>query len=198
MVQNADKQKQFITDASHELKTPLTVITTSLRVLEMEAGRQKWIDKTRARVDRMCDLVNDFVTLSRLDEEKPAFRVVEVDISEVVGETAESFRDFAAAQRHPLEPEIAPSLRCQGDEYAIRQMASALPDNAVKYTDYGGEITRRLEAAKKGVTLRASNLCAGLGGDVGPPFWPLLPSGRLPFQADGQLWHRPFHRPERR
>lgn len=162
VVKNAEKQKQFITDASHELKTPLTVMTTSLKVLEMEVGRQKWIDKTQAQVDRMRDLVNDLVTLSRLDEEKPDLQMAEFDISEVVGETAESFRDFAAAQGHPLELKIAPGLWYRGDEYAIRQLVSVLLDNAVKYTDHGGGITLCLEAEKKGVALRVSNPCAGL------------------------------------
>lgn len=162
VVKNAEKQKQFITDASHELKTPLTVMTTSLKVLEMEVGQQKWIDKTQGQVDRMRDLVNDLITLSRLDEEKPAFQVAEFDISEVVSETAESFRDFAAAQGHPLELEIVPGLRCRGNEYAVRQMVSVLLDNAVKYADHGGRITLRLEAAKKGVVLRVSNPCAEL------------------------------------
>lgn len=162
VVKNAEKQKQFITDASHELKTPLTVMTTSLKVLEMEVGQQKWIDKTQAQVDRMRDLVNDLITLSRLDEEKPAFQTVEFSISEAVAETAESFRDYAVAQGHPLELEIAPGLRYRGDEYAVRQLVSVLLDNAVKYADRGGKIALSLEPSKKGVTLRVSNPCAGL------------------------------------
>lgn len=162
MVKNAEKQKQFITDASHELKTPLTVVTTSLKVLEMEVGQQKWIDKAQAQVDRMRDLVNDLVTLSRLDEEKPPLQTAEFNISETVSETAESFRDFAAARGHPLELAIVPALRYRGDEYAVRQLVSVLLDNAVKYADHGGEITLSLEPAKKGVVLRVSNPCAGL------------------------------------
>ena len=71
VVRSVEKQKQFITDASHELKTPLTVITTSLKVLEMEVGEQKWIDKAQAQAEKMGHLVGDLVTLSRLDEEKP-------------------------------------------------------------------------------------------------------------------------------
>lgn len=161
-VKSVEKQKRFITDASHELKTPLTVIAASLKVLEMEVGRQKWIDKAQAQTEHMTRLVNDLVTLARLDEEKPPLRFVRFDISGVVAETAESFRDFAAAKGHPLEIDVAPGLSCRGDEYAIRQLVSVLLDNAVKYADSGGSIRFRLEAAPKGAVLRVSNPCAGL------------------------------------
>ena len=63
------QKKQFITDAGHELKTPITVIATSLKVLEMEVGKQKWIDKAMLQTEKLTELVNSLVTLSRMDEE---------------------------------------------------------------------------------------------------------------------------------
>ncbi|MGE4277753.1 MAG: sensor histidine kinase [Lawsonibacter sp.] len=162
VVKSVEKQKQFITDASHELKTPLTVITTSLKVLEMEVGRQKWIDKAQAQADKMRDLVNDLITLSRLDEEKPALQLADFDLSSAVTETAESFRDFAAAQGHVLEIVVSPGLTYRGDEYAIRQLVSILLDNAVKYAAEGGPIRLTLEPAKKGAVMRVFNSCQGL------------------------------------
>ena len=81
VVRSAEQQKQFITDAGHELKTPLTVITTCLSVLEMETGKNKWIDKIQAQTDKMRDLVNDLVTLSRMDEERPPVIMADFDIS---------------------------------------------------------------------------------------------------------------------
>jgi len=161
-VKSVEKQKQFITDASHELKTPLTVLATSLKVLEMEVGPQKWLDKACAQTEKMSELVNDLVTLARLDEEKPPLRFVSFDISGVITETAESFQSFAAARGHALEVDIAPGLSYCGDEYAVRQLVSILLDNAVKYTDTGGGIRLSLEKTKKGVVLRTSNPCAGL------------------------------------
>ena len=161
-VKSVEKQKQFITDASHELKTPLTVIATSLKVLEMEVGQQKWIDKAQGQTKKMSELVNDLVTLARLDEEKPPLRFVRLDLTGLVTETAESFRDFAAARGHALEADIAPGLSCCGDEYAIRQLVSVLLDNAVKYADDGGTIRLELEKSKKNLVLRTSNPCAGL------------------------------------
>lgn len=70
VVKASEKQKQFITDAGHELKTPITVIATSLKVLEMESGENKWIDKSLAQTEKLRDLVNSLVSLSRLDEDK--------------------------------------------------------------------------------------------------------------------------------
>ncbi len=162
VVRNAERQKQFITDASHELKTPLTVIRTCLKVLEMEVGQQKWIDKAQAQADRMGELVGDLVTLSRLDEEKPALRVALFSLSEAVAETVESFRDFAGAEGHALETELAPELRIRGDEYAIRQLVAILLDNAVKYAAEGSAIGLRLARVKRGAVLTMRNACTGL------------------------------------
>lgn len=159
VAQSVERQKQFITDASHELKTPLTVITTSLKVLEMDVGPQKWIDKAQDQVEHLRELVNQLVTLSRLDEEKPPLTLTEFNISEAVQETAESFRDFAAANHRALELEVAGELTYYGDEYAIRKLVSILMDNAVKYSDEGGRIRLTLEKAKKGIILRAFNTC---------------------------------------
>lgn len=161
-VKSVEKQKQFITDASHELKTPLTVIATSLKVLEMEMGPQKWIGKAQAQTEKLSELVNDLVTLARLDEEKPPVRFARFDISGLVMETAGSFQDFAAAKGHTLEIDIAPGLSCCGDEYAVRQLVSILLDNAIKYADDGSAIRFHLEKSKKGLVLRTSNPCTGL------------------------------------
>ncbi|MCI8442988.1 MAG: GHKL domain-containing protein [Provencibacterium sp.] len=161
-VKSMEKQKQFITDASHELKTPLTVIATSLKVLEMEVGEQKWIGKAQTQTEKMSELVNNLVTLARLDEEKTPLRFVRFDISSMVVEIAESFRDFAAARGHTLEVDAISGLSCCGDEYALRQLVSILLDNAVKYADDGGTIRLSLERSKKGMVLKASNPCAGL------------------------------------
>lgn len=162
VAQSVEKQKQFITDASHELKTPLTVITTSLKVLEMDVGPQKWIDKAQDQVEHLKKLVNQLVTLSRLDEEKPPLTLTQFSISEAVQETAESFRDFAAANNRILELAIARELTYYGDEYAIRQLVSILMDNAVKYSDENGRICLTLEKTKKGILLRAFNTCPGM------------------------------------
>lgn len=159
IIQNMEKQKRFITDASHEPKTPLTVINTSLKVLEMESGKSKWIDKIQGQTDKLTHLVNDLVTLSRLDEEKPPLQLHDFDSSAAVLEVVDSFRDYAAAQGHTITAEIPPGLVYHGDEYAVRQLTSILLDNAVKYTDPGGEIRVGLSREKRGIRIKTENPC---------------------------------------
>ena len=159
VVRSAERQKQFITDASHELKTPITVIATSLRVLEMETGRQKWIDKAQAQTEKLTELVNSMVTLSRMDEEESALKMETFAVSEAVEETAESFRDFARSEGRELRLSVAPGLTYRGDEYAVRQLVSILLDNAVKYALPETPISLSMEKARKGVILRSSNRC---------------------------------------
>ena len=162
VVKASEKQKQFITDAGHELKTPITVIATSLKVLEMESGENKWIDKSLAQTEKLRDLVNSLVSLSRMDEEQSPLKMCDFSLSDAVSEIVGSFADFAAANCHMLTAEIAPEILYHGDEYAIRQMVSILLDNAVKYASDGSPIRLTLEKGKKGPVLRTVNCCEGL------------------------------------
>ena len=171
VVRSAEQQKQFITDASHELKTPITVIATSLKVLEMETGKQKWIDKAMAQTEKLTGLVNSLVTLSRMDEEDSPLKMEDFPVSDAVSETAESFRELAESKGHALVLSIAPGLTYHGDEYAVRQLVSILLDNAVKYAADGSPITLSLEKARRGVVLRTSNGCDAQDGlDTGKLF----------------------------
>lgn len=163
VVQSAQRQKRFITDAGHELKTPITVISTSLRVLEMEVGKQKWIDKAQAQTEKLTALVNSLVTLSRMDEEESPLKMSPFSISEAVTQTAESFRDFAAERGLGLNVSAAPALTYCGDEYAVRQLVSILMDNAVKYAAAQSDIAVTLEKARHGVRLAVSNACEPIG-----------------------------------
>lgn len=163
VVKSTRQQKQFITDASHELKTPLTVMTASLKVLEMEVGQSKWIDKATAQTQKMTELVNSLVTLSRMDEEQPPAAMTEFNLSAAVGETVDSFRDSAEAEGHPIKAEITDGIFYCGDETAMRQLVSILMDNALKYALPDGEIALSLKREHRGIILRQSNPCEELG-----------------------------------
>lgn len=165
VVQSQKQQKQFITDASHELKTPITVIATSLKVLEMEVGQQKWIDKARSQTEKLRELVNSLVTLSRMDEEDSPLKFEHFSISDALQETVDSFADYAESNSHALKVTITPDLDFYGDEYAIRQLASILLDNAVKYAAAGSDITFSLVKNKKHLLLKTSNVCQNLDED---------------------------------
>ena len=162
VVRSARQQKQFITDASHELKTPLTVMTTSLKVLEMEVGRSKWIDKATAQTEKMTELVNSLVTLSRMDEEEPPITFADFDLSAAVAETVDSFRDSAEAEGHPFRTEIDESIVFHGDEASLRQLVSILMDNALKYALPGGEIALSLKKERREIILKQCNPCEEL------------------------------------
>lgn len=157
-IQAIEKQKQFITDAGHELKTPITVISTSLTVLEMEVGQQKWIDKAKVQIEKLMELVNNLVTLSKMDEECPPLKFTSFDISNAISETAESFRDSIEIKGIRYTTEITSGLQYSGDEYSIRQLVSILMDNAVKYTE-DGVITLSLKESKKAVLIKVINTC---------------------------------------
>lgn len=160
VAESYEKQKRFITDASHELKTPITVIATSLRVLEMETGKQKWIDKAKNQTEKLTELVNSLVSLSRLDEEKSPLKFSEFNISDAVKETAESFCDFAESNGKKLEISVEPDITYNGDEYAVRQLVSVLTDNAIKYADPSSPILVSLEKSKKKIVIKTENACA--------------------------------------
>lgn len=102
------------------------------------------------------------MTLSRMDEEESPLKLSDFAVSEAVEETAESFRDFARSQGHPLELAIVPGLTYCGDEYAVRQLVSILLDNAVRYALPETPIRFVLEKGKRGVVLRCSNACTPL------------------------------------
>ncbi|MBE6827615.1 MAG: HAMP domain-containing histidine kinase [Ruminococcaceae bacterium] len=156
------QQKQFITDAGHELKTPITVIATSLTVLEMEVGRQKWIDKAKAQTEKLGELVNSLVSLSRMDEEETPVKIHSFDISAAVKETAESFREYTESQGRRLALSIPDGLSYNGDEYMVRRLCSILIDNAIKYSVKDSEIEFSLEKAKSGIVIKSTNECDSL------------------------------------
>ncbi len=168
MLKNAQRQKQFITDASHELKTPITVIATSLTVLEMEVGKQKWIDKAMVQTEKLKALVNSLVTLARMDEEESPLKFADFDASSAIAETAESFVDFAQSKGFSLVLDIDDKLSYRGDEYAVRQLVSILLDNAIKYAAPGSEISFSLKKSgvfAKGICIRTQNSCENLDPD---------------------------------
>ena len=159
IVRSTERQKQFITDAGHELKTPITVITTSLKVLEMETGQSKWIDKIAAQTEKLKKLVNSLVKLSKIDENESPLTFADFPISDAVQETANSFTDFAQAAGRILNVSVTPNLTYHGDEYAVRQLVSVLLDNAVKYAPENTAITFSLKKEKKGVLITTENEC---------------------------------------
>ncbi len=161
IAQSYEKQKQFITDANHELKTPLTLILTNLDIVESELGHSEWLDDIRAEGQRMSALVAQLTALSRLDEDTPQMPTTEFSFSDVCSDTVSEFAPLIDRKGLKLTAYIQPELSARGDEGAIRRLVTILIDNAVKYCDAGGDIT--LSASSKWLTeLRVENSCAGV------------------------------------
>lgn len=154
--ENYEKQKQFITDAGHELKTPLTIIDADAEVLEMDIGENEWLADIQMQTKRLAQLTNSLIQLSRM-EEQPQIEKIEFPISDVVEETVEMFQALAKTQNKNLSSRIQPMLSLNGDEKAISQLVTILLDNAVKYSDDGGKIEVTLEKQKNLIRLSVFN-----------------------------------------
>jgi signal transduction histidine kinase len=142
------RQKQFVTDASHELKTPLTIISANVDILEMEGQENQWTASIRNQVKRLRKLTEQMVTLSRMEEEDK-LQLAECSLADLAAEAAALFAPLAKAQDKKLTLDIQEVPACRGDEEKLRQMLSLLLDNALKYTPEQGEICLKLEPAKK-------------------------------------------------
>ena len=140
VAESYEKQKQFITDANHELKTPLTLILSNLDIVEADVGKNEWLDDIRSESERMGLLINQMVTLCRMDESDTPLALADVDLSGVVDDTVSEFQALAADRKKKLTASVEPGVHCRGDEALLRRLAAILMDNAVKYCDAGGEI----------------------------------------------------------
>ena len=137
---NIERQKRFITDAGHELKTPLASIATSADIAAMEHEGDEWIAHIQKQTVRLTRLVGDLVALSRLDEEVPFPEKAAFSLSDAAWETAEPFAALAKAKEKRYRQNIEEGLSFHGDRNAVQQMLSILLDNAVRYSDEKGEI----------------------------------------------------------
>ena len=144
------KQKEFITNASHELKTPLTIISANNELLEMDYGENDSTNEIDKQVKKLTGLTNDLVSLSRMDEvNKDQLVMIEFPISDVVSEIAESFVPLAEANGLSLETDIQKNISYHGDEKSLRQLISILLDNAIKYANSDLPIRLTMKNDKK-------------------------------------------------
>ena len=161
-MRNLEMQKQFITNAGHELKTPLTAISTSADVLAMELEDDEWVRNIRTQSARLSKLVADLVTLSRLDEENPLPEKARFSLSDALWEAADSFAPLIRAAGKGYSQSIEDGLSLSGDRAAVQQTASILLDNALKYTPEGGGISLRAFRSGRRNIIEVSNTCEGL------------------------------------
>ena len=155
-IRNMEQQKQFITNASHELKTPLTVIATNMELLQMESGNNRWVLSTQKQTAQLRRLVDELVYLSRMEEEHPTLEMEAFDPAEMLKETAEPFTAMAEFNGREMTVTAEEGLQITGDKASIQRLMSILCDNALKYAD-DGTITAEIFGEGKNVVLRVSN-----------------------------------------
>lgn len=160
VAESYEKQKRFITDAGHELKTPLTIISADADLVELECGENQWLTDIRRQAQRLTGLTNDLIYLSRMEEENPTLQTIEFPISDVAEEMVQSFQAPTRSQEKELTVSIQPMLSYTGDEKAIRQLVSILMDNALKYAPPGGKLSVGLERRGRSLQLTVSNTTA--------------------------------------
>ena len=172
--ENMQMQKRFVADASHELKTPLTVIDANAAVLEQSIGQNKWLDYIKEQTGRMSGLVNELLQLSDLEEGKGAAppQREKYDASEAVMAAALPFESVAFERGVTLETDTPDALEAYGSRKDLEQLAAILIDNAVKHSPAGGTVQVSLAPCAQRHALRSG---AGLAlrvansGDAIPP-----------------------------
>ncbi|MCD7848011.1 MAG: HAMP domain-containing histidine kinase [Oscillospiraceae bacterium] len=166
--ENYEKQRRFITDAGHDLKTPLTVIGADAEVLEMDIGENEWITDIRNQVTRLTDMTNSLIMLSRMEEPEPQYQMIDFPLSDVVEEVLEEYRSLAKTHEKNLSGSIQPMISLHGDEKSIRRLLGVLLDNAMKYSDEHGTINLTLEQQRGTIRLMVFNTCPYMSKDSLP------------------------------
>lgn len=150
MVESYSKQKRFITDASHEIKTPLAVIDAANEVQEIESGESEWTQSIHEQVARLTALTERLVFLARMDEGSAGFTMASIDLSEAVDKAAAPFESVAVSRGKRLSMSVATGVRAHADAAAVTQVVELLLDNATRYASEDSVIELSLRAVSRG------------------------------------------------
>ncbi len=156
-LRNMEQQKRFITDASHELKTPLTVISTNMELLQMESPGNQWVASTQKQAAMMRRLVDELVYLSRMEEEGAPLRMETLSLGALLRETAEPFEAMAEFSGRELTVRADDTVKITGDRASVQRLISVLCDNAMKYAAGDGAVIAEAKAEGRYALLTVSN-----------------------------------------
>lgn len=156
------KQKNFITNASHDIKTPLTIINAGTEVIELEHGEGEWTKEIKKQTQRLTSLTDKLVFLSRMDEENQKIDMRDFSLSEVLADAVAPYANMSAAKGLNFSLDLQPDVVCRGNEEMLGRAFALLLDNAMKYTSERGEIFVSLKKKGKSVELRFKNTAEGL------------------------------------
>lgn len=159
VARSIEKQKQFVTNAGHEIKTPLAIILANTDAMELHNGENKWSKNIRAQTLRLSGLMQNLLMLAKMDESSTKLTMCEFDISTAAEDTVGAFIEPAALKGIMIEQDIKKGIRLSGNRDSIVQLMTVLLDNAVKYTESGGVIRAELYGSEKNITLSIANTC---------------------------------------
>lgn len=157
VAESYEKQKRFITDAGHEIKTPLTIISANVDVLKMDMGENECLEDIGKQAKRLAGLTNDLVYLARMEEARSSLQMIEFPASEIILDTAAPFQALAQTQSKELSCQVQPMLSMYGNGKAISQLVSILLDNAFKYSPEGSCILLNFERQGRRLVLTVDN-----------------------------------------
>ena len=157
IAENMERQRQFVTDAGHELKTPVAIILANVDAMELRGGESKYSRNIRSQAVRLGELMKNLLTLARVDEYSVLEQPQRLDFSSLCREVFLPFREAAELKHIRYGMDLADALELTGDRTLLAQLCSILADNAVKYCPEGGEITVSLRSENRRICLRVSN-----------------------------------------
>ena len=149
-----EKQKRFISDAGHEIKTPITIIRADTEVLAMDMEKNEWLEDIQLQTERLALLTDDLLYLSRMEEGRHPLQMIEFPLSDLVTDILFSFQSAAKLQHKTIHCDIQPMLALKGDTKTLSQLVSILMENALKYSPEYSEI--RISLKKQGRTVNFS------------------------------------------
>ena len=157
--ENMEKQKQFVTDAGHEIKTPLAVIRANAEAMELYNGESKWSKNIKAQVDRMTGLMQELLELARTEQSEIKPVLEKIELSELSQKMADSFNELAVSSGKHIATGIEGGVCVNSNKKLIERVLDVLLDNAIKYSTDDSEIKFSLSKDKKSPEIRIENLC---------------------------------------
>ena len=159
IAENIERQKQFVTDAGHEIKTPLAIILSNTEAMELYNGENKWSKNIKEQINRLNGLMQNLLTLAKSDESSMADIKENISLTELTEETTEMFTENAALKNICIHKSIEPNVTCCINKESFSRLISILMDNAVKYAQENGRIEILLYKNKKSIHFEICNTC---------------------------------------
>ncbi|WP_322171007.1 sensor histidine kinase [Acutalibacter caecimuris] len=160
IAENIERQKQFVTNAGHELKNPLAIIQSNTEAMELYTGPNKWSRNIRAQTGRLDGLVKELLLLARMDEGAATAQPEVFSLDALLEETLAGFLQPLETSGLQLAREVSRDIRIRADRGQIRQLISILLDNGIRHGDRGGELVVSLARKESRANLQVKNTCA--------------------------------------